>query len=464
MTKALLVNPNYFDHIYARNPIRGALRRGWPALNIAQLAAFLQSAGYQAATYDMNLDNHGVERLVQRVRSEAPDLVGFTMTTPMFRNVADYCAVLRRAGYQGALAAGGPHPTALPAETLAATELDFVVTSQGEQPLASLMGGDIDYRHIWRKEGNAVVEGRRDPPLTVPLDDLPFPVFNPEDIAKYRQPRISARRNPVAYLETSRGCPGQCIFCNKKIHGDRFRAKSPRRTVDEIAYLLKAGFREIRVIDDTFSINRKRAKKICAEILKRHLNFTWTCNLRADAWDAQMLAAMHAAGCYKVSFGVESGSPRILRRIDKGITVEQVAAGVEQARQAGLETECFFMIGLPGETERDIRMTRRLAHRVAADYVKFGMVCPMPGTRLFDELAAQGRIRTRDWDRYHFATHPAELYAHDTLTGDQIYRLFRRLNRSYYLRPAYLAAHLIKSLRQGRLLWDVKSAWDLMTR
>ena len=156
--------------------------------------------------------------------------------------------------------------------------------------------------------------------------------------------------------------------------------KTPERVVDEIEYMLKAGFKEINLIDDTFNADIVRAKLICEEIIKRGIKFPWHPNngMRVDRVDRELFSLMKRSGCYTVSFGLESGNQTILNNINKGINLEQSEQAVRLAKLEGMETFGFFMLGLPGETEKTMQDTINFAKRLKLDVAKFNITIPLP--------------------------------------------------------------------------------------
>lgn len=462
--KVLLVNPNYFEKIYGSSMVKVAVNRGTSPLGLALLAALARRAGHRAEVLDMNVNNYSAADLVKAAGRHRPDFIGFTMTTPLFGTVKGYAAALRAAGSAAVLAAGGPHPTALPGETVREAGLDCVVAGPGDALFPKMLARDFDCRGVWAAEGGTVREGQSPPPAAGELDDLPYPRYRREDIPKYVHPPLTSRRNPAANMETSRGCFADCVFCNKKIFGRGYRAKSPARVVDEMAYLLEEGFREIHIVDDGFSTRPERVIGICEEIIRRRLDFTWYPNggIRADRAAPEMFRMMKRAGCYKVPFGVESGSQRIIDTVGKGLQLSQVEQAVRWAGEAGLETECNFMLGLPGETEEDAARSFAFAKKLRADYVKFAVTIPLPGTRLFRQLESEGRLLSRDWDLFNYATDPGLLYRHDRMASAAIFSLYKKYNKAYYFRLPYIWRRLGKSIRSGRLLSDIKGAFTLL--
>ena len=283
------------------------------------------------------------------------------------------------------------------------------------------------------------------------LDSIPFPALDLYDAPRYTHPRFMARRNPVAYMETSRGCYGACIFCNAR--RTKLRRKSVGRVIEEMKYILSLGFREIHLADDLFTADLKRVKEICRAIIDSKLDISWypRAGIRVDHVDRELFELMKRAGVWSVPFGIESGNEQILKRIGKNITLEQVRRAVGLARSVGLTTQGYFMVGHPDETEQTVMQTIKFSQSIGLDYAKFTINTPLPGTPLFDEWDRAGIIKTKDWSKYNFHTPPEELYDHPNLSWQQIDKYYRQAMKSFYFRPSYMVRRGWHDLRSGEL-------------
>jgi anaerobic magnesium-protoporphyrin IX monomethyl ester cyclase len=460
MSKVLLVNPNYYDQIFGRASVRAAISRSVMPLGLVTVAAPLLRAGHDVRILDLNLVDGSARELESALREFEPDLVGITATTPLIASAYKLAATIKTHRSDLPVIAGGAHPSALPMEVLTESVFDGVVQGEGDLTLLEILeqGADAALPGYYYKT-SGVVAAPPEPRAPAVLDDLPFPAYEMLDIQRYRQPRIMTRRTPVGYMETSRGCYGRCVYCNKNINGYKLRFKSPERVVDQIEHMLNLGFAEVQITDDIFTADMDRAAKVCEEILRRGLKFPWypRGGLRVDRVNLELLKLMKRAGCYRIPFGVESGSQRILDSIKKGITVEQAQSAVKAARQAGLETECYFMIGLPGEDESDIQKSMALAIDLDPDYAKFALTIPLPGTPMFSKIEEEGRLLTRDWSKYTFSTPPGEIYRHDTLPAEVMARYANIAQRRFYFRTGHVLRLVAGSLKQGTFFAHLKA-------
>jgi len=256
-------------------------------------------------------------------------------------------------------------------------------------------------------------------------------------------------------METSRGCVFGCTYCNKTVFGRTFRAKSAPRVLDEMEYMLEQGFAEIHIMDDGFTTDLKRAKAICDLIVERGLQFPWALHngIRVDRVDQEFLEKARKAGCYVVTFGIETGDPEILKRIQKGTTLDQARQAIQWAKEAGLETLTYFMIGLPGETEESMKRTIDFALELDATYSKVSILLPLPGTPLFQEFQEKGYLKSKEWAFYN-QHDPSQVYEHPNLSWDKILHYYNLFYRRYYLRPSFICRRLKKNAFSLDLFYD----------
>jgi len=458
MTDVLLINPTYSNIIYKNAKIKVGVPVN-PLLNLALLATPVIEAGYKVKILDLNIGNDSDLFLKDEISKENPRFVGITFTTPLYSEAKRLAEFIKGFKPNTILIAGGAHATTFPKEILKESAFDMVAVGEADFTMRDLL--TIKERRdikglVFKENGDIIDTGRGE--YIDNLDNLPLPAWHLYDLRKYNRISLSNRESPPGYLETSRGCPWRCVFCNKNIQGTKFRPKSPKRVVDEIEYMLKVGFKEINILDDTFSTDINRAKAICDEIVNRGLKFPWhpLNGIRVDCIDKELFIKMKKGGCYKVSFGIESGNQNILDRIDKRIKLQQVRDAVRWASEVGFETFGYFMIGLPGETAESIKDTIRFAKELKLDIAKFNITIPLPGTKLFEEWDKGGYIKTKEWGKYNFYSPYYELYDHPTLSHETITKYYRKAYHSFYFSPLYLLRRLIKSLRFRTFIRDFR--------
>ena len=443
---------------------QAAVREGVPhapPLSLATLAASVRARGMEARVLDLGLHEDPLQRTRQEAARRWPDWVGVTVVTPLW----DLCRQTVQAAREGAPGArivlGGPHVSALPEEALARSGADAVIFGEGDEALPELMEtGDLT---ALPGVGVRAPDGRlqlgQPRPLIEDLDTLPMPAWELFTPTRYVSSHLLSRRSPAGWIETSRGCPHGCVYCSKLSFGQGFRAKSPARVVEEMARMLRLGFREVHIADDCFTADPERAAAICELILARGMRFPWApvIGLRVDSITPDLLRLMRRAGCYRVYLGVESGSARLLDAVQKGVALDDIRRAVADSRRAGLETFGFFMIALPGETEATMAATRRFAVELGLDLAKISVTIPLPGTPLYRQLEQEGRLLSRRWSDYRYHHPPRAIYRHENLTWDQVERNLRAFYRTFYFRPRFMARRLAHAMRSGTLLADFQA-------
>jgi anaerobic magnesium-protoporphyrin IX monomethyl ester cyclase len=372
-----------------------------PPLGLAYVAAACEAAGAKVRIFDYIVSRYTPEKLARALEEFKADVVGSTAVTMNFTDAARIIRDAKRIRPSIVTMMGGPHVSFDIENTLKVwPELDIIVLGEGEQTLAELvpvLGDPSKWEGIsgiaFRKDGAVCVTPGR--PLIENLDTLPRPARHLLPISRYL-----ALGFPVSLI-TSRGCPNKCIFClGRKMVGFRARFRDPKLVVDEIEEILSYGFTRINVADDLFTANKERVRILCAEIRKRGVKFAWSAFARVNTVDREILEIMKDAGCDSISFGIESGNAEMLKRIRKGITLEQAREATKICKEAGIITHASFMVGLPGETLETLRDTTTFAEELD---IVFGyhFLVPFPGTTVREELDKYDlKILTEDWTRY----------------------------------------------------------------
>lgn len=456
MVKVLLINPSESLAVYNVSKIKMALSE-IPLLSLAVLGGSLLRNNIETEILDLSVSEKPNDDLINKFNEFKPDIVGITFTTPLFSEAKRIAKKLKELNPKVILVCGGVHTSSMPADTLKESLFDIGVVGEGDDTIVEIAQNkpwEIIKGIVYRKGNEIMVNQPRD--LIQSLDSLAMPAWNLYEIHKYHSSKLTSRKNPVGAIETSRGCVFGCIYCNKSIFGRRFRFKSPERVLAEIEYMLNKGFNEIHVWDDNFVTNLDRAKKVCKMIIEKKLKFSWclACGVRVDCVDKEFLELAKKAGCYAVYFGVETGDAEIMKRIDKGITLDKARIAFKLAKESDLETVGFFMIGLPGETIESMEKTINFATELDPDYAKVTITVPYPSTKLYSYLEEKGLIKNRDWDKYNFHT-PSKVYDHETLDWETLNRYYDLFYKRFYFRPKYLIRRIIKGIKSGRLIMEL---------
>jgi len=355
-------------------------------VGLVSIAAYCQARGFEVTL--ANLSKMGYRKAAAYIAGERPRLLGVSLYTHNRAETIRFVREARKASPKTVIVAGGPHASSLAGEILARVpEIDYVIRGEGEAAFERLAG--------------MVERGKRprsrliDSEIAGNLDGLPAPGL-------FSGPIVGVDPNEqFKVVISSRGCPHECSFCcSPDFWGRRVRFRSAGSLADEIEFAYRTrGIIFFSIRDDNFTLNKKRVMEFCTIMRERELYVMWNCQSRVDTVDEEMLVAMKRAGLEQIQFGVESGSERILKRYDKGITIGAVRDAARAARRAGLYLFIYLMAGMEGENRTDIRKTIALIRSILPGDGIVSPVALYPGTRLYESVRARGGIDDSVWFR-----------------------------------------------------------------
>ncbi len=436
-------------------PAFGASEGCFTPVGLAIVASILREAGHSVAIIDARLEALTPEQAARRILEAEPRVVGFSSMTVMFPWVSGTASLIKEASAATRIIIGGSHFTALPEESLReAPAIDAGVHGEGERVIVPLVRAMLDGGSgleeipgvAYQKDGELRVNDR--PPLIEDLSALPMPAYDILPMGKY----VTRRGRRQALMLTSRGCPGRCKFCYRLMFGRRVRRREVEHVLDEMELLEKRyGVQEISFEDDNFTTSKRWIRSFCEGVRRRNLRTKWSCWTRVDGVNEELLSTMKQSGCTLIRLGVESGSQEILDRSEKGTTVEQTVAAFRLAREAGIRTWGFFMIGNIGETAETVAATIRLAKRLSPDIFQFAMAMPYPGTELRQWAEERGYVAATGWEDY-CETGKRAVMRTEALSVEEIEALHRKANRALMLSPRWLGGAFLREIREPKHL------------
>jgi len=453
------VPPIRMDEIWGELASEGSVL---PPLGISILAAVTRSNGYDTKIMDFLAEGTGLDGALEKITRERPDYVGITATTDTLNAAVAFASKIKERDSGIITLIGGAHLSAMPVETMEKFScFDYGFVGESEDTILGFLnafGSKRDLSQIKglviRKDGKSIYTGAQQP--ITDMDRIPFPAWDLlPDIRKYYKPAmINYKREPTTSLVTSRGCAGQCIFCDASVFGRRVRAYSSDYVIKAIETLMKNyGIREVCFYDDTFVAFKKRLSEICNFIIDKKLDISWSCNARVNLVDPDMLKLMRRAGCWQIAYGIESGSQRVLDTLKKGIKIEQIRNAIKWTKEAGISTKGFFMIGSPGETREDIDMTRRLMMGIELDDVLVEYFTPYPGAEVYNKISDYGTFKPRFGKSSTFSMN----FVPYGLTAEYLEEQFKGFYKSFYMRPRIILNYIAR-------LGSIKKMWLLLLK
>jgi radical SAM superfamily enzyme YgiQ (UPF0313 family) len=474
-------DPQFYALPAASRAKNGNLRvMGFPPIGIMSLSSVLKRAGHECVMFDQaNLETPN-QTIIDQIRKRQPQLVGLSfLSTTSYPYAKILARHIRAVDSKVRLAFGGVFATLnAPLVKLQCPEVDFVCRGDGEQLILDLVERLDDPVAVagltWARGGKVVSNPNRAPERN--LDQWPFPDRDslPLDFIESMPLDVPAVLSMERFttMQTSRGCPWPCVFCDIPIFNQgKWRSRSPEHVVAEFNHLQERGYGAVYFVDDHFLLQPKRIEAICEGIVESGVNIQWGCEGRVDSVAQHLFPAMARAHCRTLMFGIESGSQQVLDRLKKEQTLEQVRAAVANAKQAGIEiVHGFFTVGNPGETVADMRATFDFAARLPLDTFNFNRLCVYRGTPLWQEYLGRNLVDdAADWFKYFKCSEidptclPGEVINRERTAGMrrlflyklvhyplQTVRLLRRFSRFMRLRDiVYLIVKPFLGTRRG---------------
>jgi radical SAM superfamily enzyme YgiQ (UPF0313 family) len=439
-------------------------------MGLAYLGAVSEQRGDEVRIYDADVEEQPLADFLHEFK---PHLVGITANTPQVEQAWRTAAAIKQE-VDVPIVLGGPHVSVvseeLDFESLRQPAVDMVVRQEGEGPWIQLSdlvdsflrdqpvcGEDFSRRlmdpalNLFRdvpslsyKTGDGQLHRNPDGPVIADLDSLPWPAYHLFKMERYTnlQPATDAISGSRSFsIMTSRGCPYRCTFCSQSIMPVKWRARSPENVIAEWRHLVEElGALEIGVLDDSANIRRDRLLQLADLLIANRLNhvpWIFVNGIRANLADYELLLRMKQAGLKRTAFGVETGDPAMIVRIDKRINHDTIRQAFKNARAAGIETIGFFIIGLPGDTRQSMQRTIDFAIEVDPMIANFSMMTPYPGTKVYEEVKQHGRFLMQDWEDYVFFDQKAR-YELGDLTAELMEEMYRKAYRQFYWRPRYV--------------------------
>jgi radical SAM superfamily enzyme YgiQ (UPF0313 family) len=441
---AVLVNPPVtLEERYGKLSTAGS---SLPPFALMWLASYARENGFESSIMDSEALGLTVSETATQVLAQNPWIVGFTASTLSIAKAAAVARKIQEARPEIHTVSGGPHFAAAAKKTMEAyPEFDIGVNGEGEETWRELLeclqsGGNpskvlgtltrID-GGIWQAPPRPVIE---------PLDKLPMPAWDllPELTRHYQPSALRQHRSPASSLVTTRGCFGACTFCDNSVFGQRVRGFSADYVFRMVKHLVdRYGVKYITFYDDNFAHHKHRLRQLLGR-WKQELDVTWSANSRVDVVNEECLELMASAGCWQISWGIETGDQKILDYEAKHVTIDQIRKALGWSNQSGIYNKGFFIIGHPFETVDSIQRTIDLALELPLDDFQMSFMTPFPGTEIYRNWPNYGVLK-EDWERMNMWT---PVFVPHGMTAEQLIGWQKTAIRRFYFRPRILKRYL----------------------
>jgi radical SAM superfamily enzyme YgiQ (UPF0313 family) len=417
--------------------LKGVSNAPRPPLDLAYMSAVLEEKGVECKMRDYPVEKGTWEDVKEDIKGFSPDMLIIYTTITSVKDDLRACNIAKELNPDIVTIAKGGDTTISPVERLEmCKDLDIALIGEPEITMLEIaQGRDLKDIHgiCYREMGRIVKTPKRH--FVDNIDIFPFPSRHLLDQSNYVRPDTGEIQTTI---QSGRGCPAKCIYClSRVVAGASLRLRSPKNVVDELEHCVRDyGIRNFFFRADTFTWDREWVVAVCKEILKRKLDIQWVANSRANTVDDERLVWMKRAGCWLVSFGVESGNQYILDMTQKGITLEESREALRLAKKQGLKTFVTFLIGMPWDTRETIMETFDFAREIDGDYFEVILPFPFPGTTYYEIAKRDGLIEDGAYDNIYDHFNSVVRTYH--LSADELTELKKKSFWYLYARPHYI--------------------------
>lgn len=415
-----------------------------PPNDLGYIASMLRQIGVTPLIADYPAEKRQWKPFEEDLKTIRPDFLVMSITTPTIKDDMMAFSIAKSLNPNIFTIAKGAHFYTCNKEDLkdaVYNVMDVAIIGEAETIINNLIlakrqGSDLAKVGgiLFKNRLNQIVQTDQEPFWT-DIGKIPFPA---RDLIKnhlYVRPDTG---EPQATIQTSRGCPSQCIFClSPIISGTKLRERSEANIIAELEECInKYNIRNFFFRADTFTMNKKKVVDLCKGIINRRLDIAWVTNSRVNTIDEERLQWMKKAGCWLIAFGIESGNDEIQKRIKKGTTQAQVYEAVRLCKKLGIKTYGFYLIGFPWETREMVQDTLRLAKKLHCSFSEIHIATPYEGTEFY-RIAKDLGILTETATGHNYFSNPAigTMY----VSRDELIKMRKKALRSLYINPRYIA-------------------------
>ena len=432
-----------------------------PPIGLASMAAYLKRRGIDSTIIDCYARPNSDCLIRDYLLSEKPAFMGFSCTTSTFLDGVRLAKLAKSVLPNLQVVFGGAHVSALKERVLEDFPMiDFVVVGEGEQTLSELVeSGPKEASSVqgvvYRTTGKEVCfNGYR--ANGIDLDTLPFPAYEKLEgyPQAYKLPIFNYPKTPNSSCVSSRGCPYACSYCDRSVFRRSFRYNSAEYMYEHLSYLKERfGVRHVIFYDDQFTFNRKRIEDFTQMLIDHPLEMTFTCAVRAEHIDFDLLRQMKTAGCWMISLGIETGDENLLAQHRQNANLSLLADKIRLIKKAGIRTKGLLMMGLPGETEYSIKKSMDYVFSLPIDDFNLAKFTPFPGSPIYEKIHELGKF-DEDWEKMDCMNFQ---FVPKGMNRERMEELFQKFYKSHFMRPRVICGY-------ATMLWRSPDSWLRFTR
>ncbi len=423
-----------------------------PDLGLGYIATSLRNRGHEVSIKDWNIDSSGRD-FKGWLTANKPQVVGIKVFTKDVGAAKKTISIIKKTIPEVIVVIGGPHPSAVDGMEIMEdfTECDFAIKGEAEISfpllLNEILGSGVDeYKGLISKERAKRIPGlvwqdkemvhSNRISLIHDLDKIDFASWDLLDPNNYSVDMLGSEKKEgaAAPIITTRGCPGKCSYCSAySINGRKIRSRSPENVFEEMVILYsKYKVNKFMFMDNCFTAIKKNLKALCEMIIKEKLDIEWDCNSyeALDNLTLDTLRLMYDAGCRMIHMGIESGSEKTRKVMNKFCSLKEITEKVQSIKRNGIKVGAWFMIGFPEETKKEMKNTIKYALSLNADLITFTIVFPLPGTEIYNHLKEKYRLKSIEWSNFDILNSP---YPLSELPSKKLTRLLKKIRFRIYV-------------------------------
>ena len=440
-TRVMFITPPYERIAPGYEFVKHITNRS-PSLGLLHLAAAVREEGYNPSILESDIFDLSPDEVVEQVIAEKPAFVGITLFTVGTWVASEIAQKIKARCPDIKIIVGGPHVSSMGAETIERfPEFDVAVVGEGEEIIVRLLkayreGADLSTvpALIYLDPNSITTRVIQTPKLAInkDLDRLPVPAWDllPDFPRAYKPAVYDFPEGPVASIAASRGCPFHCKFCDTSTFGASVRAYTPEKVFELMKHLNDTwGIKHVMFVDDLFTASKKRTTALCNLIIESGLKMTWSCASRVDVINPDTLKLMKQAGCWEMSFGLESGSNTLLRKMDKSASLDKSVRAINWTNDVGIRSKGLFMLGYPGETAETMAQTKAFVQDIPLTIMNLTKFTPYPGSPIYRDIYGTS-IRDDHWEKMNGMNF---IWTAEGLTQDQLNKNYKDILSGFYM-------------------------------